>query len=240
MGIGFVLLMWTVVGTILACLGALVMGGVTTLLTRRAQKRRLPIILGAVIFPFVCLGWAAGLFVFQALVNEAMHRDPGLGDTWQCPLPNQYALTMIDDTDQGWIYNPKTQPTDLGVVDQSDAVDGVVIAQVADNYILGGVTSSRFGHSEEQSQHIDSYFLLDTKTGKRANFANRDELRTVASQIGIRLNLEPINAVYSHYRYTWFDAAVAVLLFLLPMIYLTFLGRGIIRLRKSVPVAASV
>lgn len=239
MGIGIVLLLWAVVGTILACLGTLFMGGVTALLTRRVQRGRFRVIVAAAIFPFVCLGWAAGLFVFQAFVNAAMHRDPGLGDTWQCPFPNHYALTMIDDTDQGWIYNPKTQPTQDGVSEQADAVDGVIIAQVADRYILGGVTTNRFGNPEELKQNINSYFLLDTQTGKRTNFPTRELLRTAATGIGIQLNLEPISAVYSHYRYTWFDTAMVVLLFALPLPYFIFLVHGVLKVRKPASVAVA-
>lgn len=110
MGIGLVLMIWAVVGFVLACVGALVMGAVATFLTRKATNDRSLTLLASIAFPFACLGWAALLFVFQALVNGAMHRDPGLGDTWNCPLPNGYAITMIDTTDHGWVYNAKTQP----------------------------------------------------------------------------------------------------------------------------------
>ncbi len=77
MGVGFVLLIWAVVGATLACAGALVMGATTIFLTRKATKDRSLVLLASVAFPFACLGWAALLFVFQGLVNGAMHRDPG-------------------------------------------------------------------------------------------------------------------------------------------------------------------
>lgn len=65
------------------------------------------------------------VFGFQAIVNEiVLHRDPGLGDTWHCPLPNGYALLMIDVMDHGWVYNPKTQPGD-SVTEREDSVAGV-------------------------------------------------------------------------------------------------------------------
>ena len=124
MGIGIVLLVWAVVGTILASVGALVFGGVTDLLTSGAREGCRKTIFAACAFPFVCLGWAGLVFLFQAAVNGfLLQRDAGLGDWWQCPLPNGYAIAMIDVTDQGWVYNPKTQPDDIH--DQEDAVAGV-------------------------------------------------------------------------------------------------------------------
>jgi len=152
MGIGFVLLIWAVAGTILAGIGALLFGGLTSVLTRKVTRGRRRVIIAAGLLPFACLIWAGALFVFQALVNEGvLHRDPGLGDTWHCPLPNGYALMMIDVTDQGWVYNPKTQPGD-GVVEQDDAVAGVRIVQIAGRYIAGGSDTRSFQHSGQNPQ----------------------------------------------------------------------------------------
>src|SRR5262245_19555700 len=102
MGIGFVLLIWFVLGTFLATLGALALGFSAAYLTRGAQRGRKWLVIAASVFPFVCLGWAGVIFVFQAIVNETvLHRDAGLGDTWKCPLPNGYAILMIDTTEHG-------------------------------------------------------------------------------------------------------------------------------------------
>ncbi len=232
MGIGIVLLGWAVVGTIVACVGALVMGVAATFLTRRATQDRTLTLLSAVAFPFACLGWAALLFVFQASVNGAMHRDPGLGDSWECPLPNGYVINMIDVTDQGWVYNPKTQ-FDGGVAEQDDAVADVGVVQVSGKYILGGSHSRSIVDSQSSNDNIDSYFLLDTQTGKKTAFPNVDGLRAVATQLGISLNLEPIDAVYSRYRYTWFDVSVGILLSVPPFSCLVLLTRKILKLRKS-------
>ncbi len=233
MGIGIVLIVWAVVGTVLASVAALVLGGITALLTKGAAAGRCRrTILAARIFPFVCLGWAAFLFVFQASVNGfLLHRDPGLGDSWSCPLPNGYAITMIDVTDQGWVYNPKTQ--NEGVVsEQRDAVAGVRILQVAGQYILGGSDSKAFTKLAHESNDVDRYFLLDTQTGQRTDFANYDAMHNAVAHLGIQLNLERINVVYSRFRFTWFDVLVGVLLCLPPLSYLALLARQILRLRK--------
>ncbi len=233
MGIGFVLIIWAIVGTILAGLGMLVLGGAAALFTRGVTTGRWKPILVAGLFPFACLAWAGGLFVFQAIINDVVfHRDPGLGDTWYCPLPNGYALMMIDLTDNGWVYNPKTQPGS-GVGEQEDAIAGVRVVQVAGRFILGGADSQSFQDSGEDSTRVDSYFLMDTETGKRTTFPTQDSLRNAASQLGIQLNLQPIDSVYSKYRLTWFDAFVGLLLFAAPLLALGLLVRWIVRLRRT-------
>lgn len=78
MGIGIVLLFWAVVGTILASIGAAILGSFTARFTNGSPKRRRAILVTSA-FPFLCLGWAGALFIFQAIINETVfHRDPGL------------------------------------------------------------------------------------------------------------------------------------------------------------------
>jgi hypothetical protein len=232
MGIGFVLLIWAVAGTILAGIGTLLFGGLTSLLTRKVTRGRRRVIIAAGLLPFACLIWAGALFVFQALVNEGvLHRDPGLGDTWHCPLPNGYALMMIDVTDQGWVYNPKTQPGD-GVGEQDDAVAGVRIVQIAGRYIAGGSDTRSFQHLGQNSSEVDSYFLLDTQTGKQTKFKSYGELLQAASQLPIQLDLKPIDHVYSQYRFTKFDVFVGLLLAIPPLLAVGLLVWWIVRLRR--------
>ncbi len=229
MGIGFVLLIDAVIGLILAAVGALVLGSAAAYLTRGAGPGRKRLILAVSLFPLACLGWVGTVFVFQAVINEnVLHRDPGLGDMWECPLPNGYALLMIDTTDLGWVYNPKTQPD--GVTEQDDAISGVMVVQVAGRYIFGGSDSSWAGESDPT---VDSYFLLDTQIGKHTTFSNYDALRNRAQELGVVLKLESIGAVYSRYRFTWFDTFVVVLTIVPPLLVAFLLMRWTIRLRKS-------
>ena len=237
MGIGIVLIFWAIAGTILASLGAAVFGGVAALLTKGSPKQRKAILFSAA-FPLVCLGWAGILFIFQSLVNGALlHRDPGIGDTWECPLPNGYALLMIDVTDQGWVYNPKTQ-IGGGVGEQEDAVPGVRQLQVAGRYIFGAA-DSHFTDGGKPTD-VDSYFLLDTSNGRRAQFKTYDQLAKTASQLGIQLDLKDIDSVYSKYRFTWFDVMVGVLLAIPIATYFLMLVRWIARLRKMQVVVPAV
>lgn len=233
MGIGIVLLVWAVAGLIVAGVGSLMFGAVATYFTRDVARDRRKAVIAAAAFPFVCLGWAGAVFVFQAFINgEVLHRDPGLGDSWECPLPNGFAIMMIDVTDQGCVYNPKTQAGNGGVGEQEDAVFGVRDLQVAGRYILGGADSRSFQHFGGKVE-VDSYFLLDTGTGKRQTFSTFEELRTTAGQKGIQLALQPIADVYSKYRFTYFDVFVGLLLCLPPLLLAWLIVRWIVRLRRS-------
>lgn len=232
MGIGFVLLIWAVAGAILAGFGAVVLGGITALLTRGVAQGRTRMILVASIFPFLCLGWAGIVFFSQAAVNEfVFHRDPGLGDMWQCPLPDGYALLMIDETEQGWVFNPKTRGWD-GVAEGEDSISGVRVLQLSGPYILGGRDSHAY-QLASKDEYIESYFLLDTRTGKHESFPAYEALRDQAQQMGIALSMERINVVYSRYRFSWFDILAAVVLLGPPLIFACLLIRWVLRLRKT-------
>ncbi len=107
MGLGVVLIFYFVVLTVVASVGALGLGGLAYFLTRKSKFWRRAV-LASVLFPFLCEAFAGGWFIAYAFINyEVFQRDPMLGDTWQTPLPNGYALMMIDTTDQGTVYNPR-------------------------------------------------------------------------------------------------------------------------------------
>lgn len=233
MGIGFVLLIWAAVGIVLSGAGALIFGLSAAYLTRGALNGRKRLILTASLFPLACLGWAGAVFIFQAVINETvLHRDAGLGDTWECPLPNGYSLLMIDTTNQGWVYNPKTQ-SGGGVGEQEDAVGGVRIVQVSGQYVLGGSDSRPIAQSVKNPEQVDSYFLLDTQVGKHTKFPSYDALRANAQQLGIALNLQPIADVYGKYRFTWFEVFAGLLTCLPPLVGAVLLVRWVIRVRRT-------
>lgn len=233
MGLGIVLLLWLVVGTVLTAIGAATLAGITALLTRGVTNGRRRIIIAAALFPFVCLCWAGVIFVFQAVVNEGLlHRDLGLGDTWHAPLPNGYQIMMIDVTDQGMVYNPKTQPGS-GVGEREDAVAGVRSVQVAGRYILGAADTKSFEHLGKDIDQVDVYLILDTQLGNQARFQSYDALRHTALGLGIEPNLQPINTVYSKFRFSWFDVFAGILFCVPPIIAVLILIRWIARLRRT-------
>jgi len=234
MGIGVVILFWAVVGTLFAAIGMMILRRATAFLTRGVTKSRRAVVLAATVLPFVCLAWGAAVFVFQWDVNERVfHRDPGIGDAWKCPLPNGYALLMIDLPDYGWVYNPRTQRMPDGVGEQKDAIFGVRTLQVANRYIALGVDNHVLENFGSDKKEIDSYFLLDTSTGTRTRFATFAELRSATAPLGFQLTLEPIGRVYSRYRFTWFDRLARILFLGPPLLAVAVLGVWIFLLRRS-------
>jgi hypothetical protein len=239
MGILFVLLFWGIAGLILAGAGALAARTTATLLTRgtyegaqmSARKRVIRI---APLLPFACLLWVGAIFILQGYINTTiLHRDMGIGDSSYCPLPNGYSVLMIDVSDQGSVYNPKTQLGDGTVVEREDAISGVRELQVADARLLGGADSRYSEHFGQSSPSIDRYFVLDTRTGKRTDFTTDTALRSAASMLGIELKLKPIFEVYRQYRFTWFDLAAALFMFLPPVLAAAWFLRSIVRLRHT-------
>ena len=83
MGLAIVLSFWAVVGTVVASIGTAPLRCAAALLTRGVMNGRRTVIIAASLFLFICLGWGGAVFVFQAVINEALLlRDLGLGDTW--------------------------------------------------------------------------------------------------------------------------------------------------------------
>lgn len=245
MGIGLALISWCVKGTILATALAVLGGLLTARCIPHGRPRRTRLILWTCIFPFACLAWCLALFVFQAYVNETMlYRDPRVGHIWQAPLPNGYAVLMIDEHHDGTVFNPKTHFSNSANSeihpDGPDAVSGVRVLQIAGSRILGGAGPIGQYSSPVARERVDSYFLLDTEAHTRANFDTYDALARASQSFGVQPKLEPLFRVYKRYRYTWFDALVAAL-FLIPVLGVGFLLiRRIRRLRKSAAIPVEV
>jgi hypothetical protein len=239
MGIGFVLSIWGVIGLVIAGLGSLVMRGVAAYLTRGAADRG-KLLRIATVFPVTCLIWAGIVFVFQGVINVVfLHRDLGIGDGFDCPLPNGYALSFIDVTNIGTLYRAGNHP--LWADDQENAIDAVrdvVVMELAGPYVLGGADSKRLEHFAQDSYAADSYFVLDTRTDERTDFKTYVELREAAQRLGIQPNLVAIDSLYSKYRFTWFDAFAGLLLILPPLIAAALMMRSVVRLRMTRAAAA--
>lgn len=233
MGIAVVLIFYAVVLAIAASVGAAVLGVVSYLLTRRSGQRRKRAILASALFPFVCVAYAGGWFIAYAVINYTMfHRDPGLGDSWETPLPNGYALMMIDTTDQGTVYNPKTQPGMDTVVGRDDAVFGVRQLQVSNGLIFGARDSGYFSRIGQDSTVVDTYFELNTTRKTHVEFKTLEELRQQASHEGVTLQLRQFASVFGDYRTTWFDYLAGATLILLPLVAFIILARWVWRVRQ--------
>jgi hypothetical protein len=139
---------------------------------------------------------------------------------------------MIDVSDEGTVYNPKTQPGEV-VGDQEDSVSGVRELQVAGPFIYGGIDSDYSKHFGQPSASVNRYFVLDTQTGKHVDFDTEGKLRDAASRSGAQLRLEPVFDVYRRYRFTWFDYVAGALLIAFPISGVYVLVTRIVRIRRS-------
>lgn len=210
-------------------MSSLVLWSLTALLTRSRGTRKLLLSFAAVA-PFACLALAACTFVVTAVINQTfLDRDIGMGDTWRCPLPVGYTITMIDETTHGQLA-----PMTLG----RPSIGRVRKLQIKGDYIVGGTDIQGFDHQGSNERSIDSYFLLDTKTGKLTKYATLDELTRENDVLGIDLNLEPIRDVYFRYRPTIVDHAGAFFAFTPPLLSVLVLGYWILRVRRR-PVAVT-
>jgi hypothetical protein len=85
---GIVLLVWALVGTPVAVIAALLLRRAADYLTRGTRQDRKALFKFVSLSPFLCLVWVGTVFIFQAVINESVfHRDPGVRDSWKCPLP---------------------------------------------------------------------------------------------------------------------------------------------------------
>ena len=232
MGLGIVLVVYAIAFMVAASIGAVVLGAVTYFLTRRSGQHRKRAIVASAVFPFVCALFAGAWFVAYATVNSLVfHRDPGLGDGWQTPLPNGYALMMIDTTDQGTVYNPKTQGSDGSIASRDDAVFGVRQLQISHSLIFGARDTGYFGRIGQESKFVDSYFVLDTNQNKVTELKSLEDLQRRAASEGITLNLRPFESVFGDYRTTWFDYMAGLILIAVPLIGFALLVRWIWKIR---------
>jgi hypothetical protein len=233
MGLIVVLIFYAIALCVVAVIGATVLGIAAHLLTRRSPQHKRAVFLSSA-FPFACVAFAGVWFILYAVVNVAvLQRDPGLGDSWETPLPNGYALEMIDTTDQGTVYNPRSQAVKDVISSDQDSVFGVRQLQVSGSRIFGASDSGYFGRIGQQSKFVDSYFELDTAKGTRAEFKSLDDLEKHAANEGVQLRLREFQAVFSDYRTTWFDYTAGIVLLLVPVTGFLLLLRWIWRIRSQ-------
>jgi hypothetical protein len=238
MGIGVVLIFYAIALSVLACVIAGILYALTYFLTKGAGPRRKKALFASVLFPFLCVAYAGAWFVAYASINsEVFHRDPGLGDSWETPLPNGYALMMIDVTDEGTVYNPKTQGGYGSVMSNDDSEFGVRQLQVSNNLILGARDSDYFKRIGETNypNQVDTFFELDTKKNSKVEFKSLEELQRKAASDGIHLNLKEFASVFGDYRTTWFDYAAFAILLLVPGSAFLLLAWWVWRLRVAQP-----
>lgn len=225
MGPLFVLMLWAVIAGVLSLLGGAVCAGIAAFLTRGVTVGRRRAIVLAAFFPVAVARWAGTIFVVLSIVNVVvLARDFGIGDTWYTPLPNGYTLAMMDEPTSADLC-----PTSgLDVCPQGGDLDGITRLQLAGPYMLG----QAIGETGE------TYFLFDTRTRQRDDYASEADLAAAARRRRIALALRPVFDIYRAFRFTWVDGLAAATALGVP--FLVALGGLIwlVRLQRRPNVAA--
>jgi len=213
MGIGIVLLMGAVAGLFVAAIASAYLQHKMEALSRGTGTRRAELLRTAAVLPFGCLVWAGLVFVVQAVVNTTWFgRDVGIGDWFQCPLPNGYSLQFVDTTEIGMLCRT------LGPAHHEcvGSVDNVRLLQLAGGYLLGATDSNAITHFGRKD-NVDAYFMLDARNDAVEIYYTHDDLVSAALARNIRVKLEPIGEFYSRYRWGWFDLLALVLIMAPPL-----------------------
>jgi len=208
MGIGFVMLVWGVVFTIVSAPIAAGIGIWSWINQKRAGQRPRLVRAGqAAALPLVLLSFATLAFVVHAGWSLARGVDPGIGDTWMVPLQNHYSFVMIDTTGEGHLS--KASGTNVRGVRR--------IAQVADSII---------GESDSEGA-----FVLDTSTDKLTRYP---DLTAAAARFATPPQLQGPGEFYAQQVSHFPDMAIALLALGGAVLICRFWYRRFIRVGASV------
>jgi hypothetical protein len=209
MGLGCVIIAWTVLGGMAAAVASVVLALITRRLVPPRPKRWRWIAAAAAV-PFALLAYGVVAFLGYAAWCESRNVDPGLGDEWRVPLTGGYSLVMVDTFDQPFIEQPSDRDGNLSVSSIS----------VAGRFI---VADDRAGP-----------FMIDTATGALQRFASRADLDRELKRRGERpARLQSPRDFYSEHRWTRVDAAAGLVLAIIPIALLLLAGARLRRSRRN-------
>lgn len=203
-------------GLVLAAMVSVLAFGVGALLTRGVERGRGSFLAVTALFPFLCVAWMAATYVGHGAVNVLVfERGLRLGDEFDCPLPNGYSRYLEKGSlEAGTLYRPAGWPRWPN--GWKDGIRDVRLLQLANGHVLGGRGRRVFETPEAGDRIVESYFLLETSSGRKTESETLPELEKAAGQLGLRLQLRAIGEVYSAYGRTWFDG-VLIWIMLLPL-----------------------
>lgn len=145
MGIGFILFILLFLGLLVAVPTGLILA-IKTHRQNEGQSisfRRSPVkaLIAPVALVFCCFIAFIGYMVWcEAVLGE----DPGIGDSWQVRLTNEYSFLMIDTTEVGAIVSP----------DRDQPVGGIKKIGQQGDFLFG------------ESLNGKAYFLVDTSSNQ--------------------------------------------------------------------------
>jgi hypothetical protein len=204
----FLFLAAMIVGLALACFAAVILFSVGVLLTRGVDRGRGGFLAVTVLFPFLCVGWMGAAYVGHGIINVlVLDRSIVGSDELDCPLPNGYALSFAAGSREvAALYRPAGWPRWRNGV--KEGILDVRLLQMANGYLLGGRGRQLVETPEIGDRTVESYFLLDTGSGRLREFPTLPELEQAAGQLGMRPQLQPAAALYDVYGRTWFDGVL--------------------------------
>lgn len=220
-----------VAGLVLSCLAAVVLFALGAWLTRGVERGRGGFLVVTVLFPFLCVAWMGAAYVGHGLVNVLiLERSVRGGDELDCPLPNGYSL-FLGQGSRGvaTLYRPAGRPRWRSGM--QDGIPDVRLLQLAKGYMLGGRGRRLVETPEAGDRIVESYFLLETGSGRKTDFATLPELEQAAGRAGLQPRLQAVGEVYAEYGRTWFDSLLIWLMILPPGFSALGLVRWLGRLR---------
>jgi hypothetical protein len=187
MGLGFVLLVWTI---FFGCAGLPIAVGLAYWSWRngcRANSASKGRAFAAGLLPFILIPLGLAWFFAYAAYSWSVRKvDPGLGDSWAVPLRNGYFFCMIDVTDHGYLMKDGCSG--------APPVHGITqLAEVGD-VIVG---------------HAQGAFVFDTKTDSLKSYP---DLSAAIAQFTPPPKLESPDGFYRSRRFGWQDLAALIVL----------------------------
>jgi hypothetical protein len=221
MGLGFVLLVWAIIGTFLALIAGAILAAICSFVQKRFGQIRKNWIIAFGIAPFLC-----GLYCFVAFIaygiwcEEYRGLDFGTGDTWHIPLANGFELYAIDTFDQVYLVAPNG----------TQFHEGLRQLGVSGPWIYGELPSS-------------IYFLIDSAANSETKFPTDRDLDDALRVHGVtNPDLLPTESYYQKHRFSGPDSLAAGLILGPPgigFLILVFLFFRAMRRHSPPPLARS-
>lgn len=191
MGIGFVLIVWAILLTLLAVPALVALHRFAMLTGGPARAKRM--LRWAIVAAPLAAGYAGAAFFAYALwCTEIRGVDPGLGDWASIPLGAHFTLSFIDVPDEAIIAEGRAS-------DRRPLESKITHIGQSGGYVYG-------------LRAHDSAFVLDTRSGTLHHYVDQ-QLPIALRQVGVGTPLVvPVAEFYESRRWGWPDLVAAMAL----------------------------
>jgi hypothetical protein len=197
MGLGFVLLVWACIGTILAAVAGATLAAICFFVQKLCRRRREGWVLVFAITPFFC-----GLYCFLAFIGYGIWCETqrgvafGIGDDFHFPIDNGYSFHAIDTMNNPWLETPAGAEIHQDFEAIGAAPPMILLRQAANRFIL-----------------------IDTKTRIEKAFATEPELTQAVQGRGLKeVKLMTPDDFYRRWRFGILDLIAGTGIILPPII----------------------